>query len=63
VRIGFAAAAARLDAKEMWLHGSVAPGQQLHAHAFGGFQDFAFRGLTTRELSFAGSKNERMFVR
>src|ERR1700739_4722616 len=45
VGIGFAAAAARLHAKQMWLHGGVAPGQKLHANAFGGFENFAFGGL------------------
>src|ERR1700747_1387320 len=45
VGIGFAAAAARLDTKQMRLHGGVAPGEKFHAHAFGGFEDFAFSGL------------------
>src|SRR5258707_7011279 len=44
VSVGFAAAAAGLDAEEVRLHGSVAPGQQLHANAFGGLEDFALRG-------------------
>ena len=38
--IGFPAAAAGFDAEKMRLHGGVAPGQQFHANARGGFQDF-----------------------
>src|SRR5258707_123888 len=41
VSVGFAAAAAGLDAKKMWLHGSVAPGKKFHADALGGFENFA----------------------
>src|SRR5258708_22037269 len=41
---GFAAVATGLDAEEVRLHGSIAPGQQLHANAFGGLEDFALRG-------------------
>src|SRR5262252_8531286 len=42
VRVRLAAVAARLDAEKMRFHGSVAPGEQFHANAFGGFEDFAF---------------------
>src|ERR1700720_2168104 len=41
VSVRFAAAAAWLDAKKMWLHGSVAPGEKFHADALGGFENFA----------------------
>src|SRR6266851_3362072 len=41
VSVRFAAAAAGLDTKKMRLHGSVAPGEQLHADALGGFKNFA----------------------
>src|SRR5882762_5536151 len=44
VSVGFTAAAAGLDAEEVRLHGGIAPGQQLHANAFGGLEDFALRG-------------------
>jgi len=48
VRIGFAAAAAGFDAKEMRLHGGVAPGEQLHADFGICFENFAFRGANER---------------
>jgi hypothetical protein len=48
VRIGFAAAAARLDAEEMRLHGSVAPREKLHTHFRVGFENFAVRGTNER---------------
>src|SRR5271154_4743936 len=41
VRIGFTAAAAGFDAKKMRFHGRLAPGQKLHAHSGGRFQDFS----------------------
>src|SRR5215813_7397382 len=44
VRIGFAAATARFNAKEMRFHRCVAPRQQFHADIWGGFQDFTVRG-------------------
>src|SRR5260370_33019149 len=43
VYVGFAAPAARLDTKEMRLHDRVAPGEQLHAHAIFGLQNFSMR--------------------
>src|SRR5260370_9689262 len=43
VYVGFAAPAARLDTKEMRLHDCVAPGEQLHAHAIFGLQNFSMR--------------------
>src|SRR5882724_8872663 len=42
VRVGLAAAAAGLDAKEMRLHGFIAPGKKFHANALCGFEDAAF---------------------
>ena len=42
--VRFAAAAAGLDAEEMRLHHFVAPSEQFHANAFGGFEDAAFLG-------------------
>jgi len=39
VGVRLAATAAGLDAKEMRLHGLVAPGEKLHANAFCGFED------------------------
>src|SRR5882724_447806 len=44
VSVRFAAGAAALDSKKMRLHGGVAPGEQFHANAFRGLEDFAFRG-------------------
>ena len=40
--VRFSAATAGLDAEQMRLHGLVAPGQEFHANALGGFQDTAF---------------------
>ena len=62
VCVGFTAAAAGLDAKEMRLHGFVAPGKKFHANAFGGFEDAAF-GRTRREFFLESSKKERRLVR
>jgi len=44
VRVGLAAAAAGLNAKEMRLHGFIAPGEKFHANALCGFEDAAFGG-------------------
>lgn len=44
VRIGFSAASAALDAKQVGLHRGVAPRKKLHAHAFGGLKNFALGG-------------------
>src|SRR6266404_6925554 len=43
VYVGFAAPAAPFDAKEVGLHDRVAPGEQLHAHAIFGLQNFSMR--------------------
>jgi len=42
VGVGFTAAAAGLDAKQMRLHRFVAPGEQFHANALCGFENAAF---------------------
>src|SRR5208283_1444910 len=39
--VGFAAAPAGFDAEEVRLHGGVAPGEEFHADAGRGFEDFA----------------------
>src|SRR5215471_2739227 len=44
MRVGFAAATARFNAKEMRFHRCVAPRQQFHADIWGGFQDFTVHG-------------------
>jgi len=41
VSVRLAAVSARLDAKEVRLHGGVAPGEELHTDAGRGFKDFA----------------------
>src|SRR6266850_2154674 len=43
VRIGFAAAAAGLDAEEMRFHRGIAPGEQFHADVRCRLQDFSLR--------------------
>lgn len=60
VRVGFAGAAAGLDAKEMRLHDGVAPGKKLHANTFFGFEDFAIGGADAARIvlgSFEEGKN------
>jgi hypothetical protein len=44
VRIGFTTATARLDAKQMRLHGGIAPSEKLHTHFGVGFENFAVGG-------------------
>src|SRR5258708_16228765 len=60
VRVGFAAAPAGFHTKKMRLHGSVAPGEELHAHAGVGLENFPLRwthyaGILAR--SFVQRKN------
>jgi hypothetical protein len=50
VRVGFAGAATGLDAKEMRLHDSVAPGKKLHANPFFGFEDLAIGGTDAARI-------------
>jgi len=45
VGIRFTAAATGLDAEEVRLHGSVAPGKKLHADVGAGFEDLAVGGM------------------
>src|SRR5581483_7325188 len=61
VGIGLAAAAARLDAEEMRLHRGVAPGEEFHAHAFGGFENLTLRGMDDAGV-FLGGLEERKDV-
>lgn len=44
VGVGFAAATTGLDAEEVRLHSSIAPGEKLHANAGRGFEDLPLRG-------------------
>src|SRR5260221_14115754 len=53
VRVGLAAAAAGLDAEKMRLHDGVAPGEQFHANAFGGFEDFTLGGADQSRVVFS----------
>ena|ERR1700682_2036253 len=62
VGVRFAAAAARLDAKEMRLHCGVAPGEKLHAHAGVCFQDFSLAGANEAGI-VAGSFEKRQNIR
>ena len=62
VRIGFAAAAARFDAEEMWFHHRIAPGEQFHANIRGGFQDFSLVGPDEPRV-FTGGFEKRKDVR
>src|SRR5690348_7370094 len=50
VGIGFAAAAAGFDSKQMRLHRRLAPGQKFHAHARRCLQDFSRSEEHTSEL-------------
>src|ERR1700687_2984866 len=43
MRVGFPAAATGFHAKKVRLHGGIAPGQQFHAHAGIGLQNFSLR--------------------
>lgn len=54
VGVGFAAAAAGLDAKEMGFHGSVSPGEEFHADTRLGFQDFALLGANQTGIFTGG---------
>src|SRR5256885_6014683 len=62
VRVGLAAAAAGLDAKEMRLHGFIAPGKKFHANALCGFEDAAF-GRRNEAGIFPGVVEKREKVR
>src|ERR1700737_1868400 len=61
VRVGFAAATARFYAEEMRLHDCVAPGEQLHAHALFGLQDFSMR-RSYQAAILAGSLEQRQDI-
>src|SRR5262249_48940655 len=61
VCVGLAAAATGLDAEQVRLHGLVAPGEKLHADAFGGFEDAAFAGRDKARV-FLGRIEERQKV-
>jgi hypothetical protein len=50
--IRFPAAAAGLDAEKMRFHGSIAPGEELHADIGAGFKDFAL-GRANERLSIS----------
>src|ERR1700694_5420355 len=63
VRVGCTAAATRFDAEKMRLHRRVPPGEQLHAHAWRGLQDFSLmRAHKARIIarSFEQGKNVRV---
>jgi hypothetical protein len=62
VGVGFAAAAAGLDAKEVRLHCFIAPGEKLHANAFGSFQDASLVGGNEARI-ILGVVEERKKVR
>src|SRR5207245_8940941 len=62
VRVGLAAAASGLNAKEMRLHGFIAPGEKFHANAFCGFEDAAF-GRGNKAGIFPGVVEKREKVR
>ena len=44
VNVSFAAAPAGFDAEEVRLHGGIAPGEEFHADAGRGFEDFTVLG-------------------
>src|SRR6266849_7947871 len=58
VGVGFAAAAAGFHAEKVRFHDGVAPGEEFHAHAGIGLQNFSLRWSHEAEI-FAGGLEER----
>ena len=56
VGVGFAAAAAGAHAEEVRLHGGVAPGEEFHADAGSGFENFALGRAHETGILFRGFK-------
>src|ERR1700738_4507186 len=59
VRVRFTAAPTWLHAKEVRLHGGVAPGKQFHAHARSGLQNFALRWAHQARIFLSGFEKRK----